>query len=260
MNRSGRTHAVRRVARAAVTRELFADLGRPDDSGGWRLDTAVIGNHALVIGGTRLPRPVANRDWSNEFVWGLGLGGGFAYLRIKVADPPRQMYTGNATPRQHRYLAELLGAQLAEGENRAFQSSWPRVCEFLDAGRPPVLGPLDMFHLRFYDDIYHRRHIPIHFLLLVGYDDTSARFLDAGQAETQSLPLDELRQAWDVNVHGLGKKNRWAALDLAAAIPPDRELIVTSITDQAQMMLQPPVSMPGIPAMRKLAREIADWP
>ncbi|MBM3314209.1 DUF4872 domain-containing protein, partial [candidate division WOR-3 bacterium] len=71
---------------------------------------------------------------------------------------------------------------------------------------------------------------------------------------------DELRQAWDVNVPGLGKKNRWAALDLAAAIPPDRELIVTSITDQAQMMLQPPVSMPGIPAMRKLAREIADWP
>lgn len=40
---------------AAATRELFADLGRPDDPGGWRLDTAAAGNHALLIGDTRLP-------------------------------------------------------------------------------------------------------------------------------------------------------------------------------------------------------------
>lgn len=41
------------------------------------------------------------RDWSNEFVHGLGQGGGFAYLRINPADPPRQVYWGIASPRQH---------------------------------------------------------------------------------------------------------------------------------------------------------------
>ena len=30
---------------------------------------------------------------------------------------------------------------------------------------------VDMFHLHFYEDIYHKRHIPIHYVLLVGYDE-----------------------------------------------------------------------------------------
>ena len=55
----------------------------------------------------------AGRDWSNEFLYGLGQGGGFAYLRFKSADPPRQVYWGIAGPRQHEYLAGLLGADYA---------------------------------------------------------------------------------------------------------------------------------------------------
>ncbi len=46
----------------------------------------------------------SGRDWSNEFVYGLGQGGGFAYLRFKSADPPRQVYWGVAGSRQHEYL------------------------------------------------------------------------------------------------------------------------------------------------------------
>ena len=34
----------------------------------------------------------AGRDWSNEFLYGLGQGGGFAYLRFNSADPPRQVF------------------------------------------------------------------------------------------------------------------------------------------------------------------------
>ena len=71
----------------------------------------------------------SGRDWSNEFLWGLGQGGGFAYLRFSSADPPRQVYTGIATPRQHRYLAALLGADFNEIENRAFIFSWDKARE-----------------------------------------------------------------------------------------------------------------------------------
>ncbi len=63
------------------------------------------------------------QNLSNDFVWGLGQGRGFAHLRFKQADPPRQVYTGIATPRQHRYLAELPGADFTELENRAFKFS-----------------------------------------------------------------------------------------------------------------------------------------
>lgn len=202
----------------------------------------------------------AGCDWSNEFVWGLGQGGGFVYLRVNVADPPRQVYWGNATPRQHKYLAELFGAGYSESEGRAFKSSWLKARAAVDAGTPAVLGPLDMFHLHWYEGLYHQRHIPIHFLLLVGYDNGRAYAQDTSQKQVQTIPLEELRLAWDVNAPGLGKRNRLAVLDIPQELPPTETLIRQAIADQCRTMLQPPVSMLGVPALKKVAREIARWP
>ena len=202
----------------------------------------------------------SGRDWSNEFVWGLGQGGGFAYLRFSSADPPRQVYWGTAPPRQHKYLAELLDADYTEIENRAFKFSWGKAREAVDAGKPPVLGPLDMFHLPFYEDIYHKRHIPIHYLLLVGYEEGKAYIHDTDKEDVQAISLDELQPAWDVNVPGLGKRNRLVVIDIPKSLPPTDALIRKSIADECQTMLHPPVSMVGIPAMKKLVREIARWP
>jgi hypothetical protein len=200
------------------------------------------------------------RDWSNEFLWGLGQGGGFAYLRFNAADPPRQVYTGISTPRQHRYLAGLFQAGFTESENRAFKSSWAKVQQAVEVGTPPILGPLDMYHLHYYPELYHRRHIPIHFVLLVGYDDDTVYVHDTDKDAVQAIPLSELQLAWDVNVPGLGKRNRLAILDIPRELPPTEALIRQAILDQCQTMLHPPVSMIGIPAMRKLTSEITSWP
>jgi len=200
------------------------------------------------------------RDWSNELVWGLAQGGGFAYLRFDRADPPRQIYTGNSTARQHKYLAKLLRADLVEVENRAFAFSWQKARQAVDAGTPPVLGPLDMYYLHYFQGLYHARHIPIHYVLLVGYDDQNAFILDTGEDAVQAIPLEELRQAWDVNVPGLGKHNRLAVLNIPRELPPTAQLIREALADNCQAMLHPPVSLAGIPAMRKAAREIPRWP
>jgi hypothetical protein len=72
--------------------------------------------------------------------------------------------------------------------------------------------------------------------------------------------MDELQVAWDVNVLGMGKRNRLVILDVPRELPPTHELIRKAIADQCQTMLHPPVSMVGIPAMKKVAREIAGWP
>jgi hypothetical protein len=202
----------------------------------------------------------ASRDWSNEFLHGLGQGGGFAYLRFNFAEPPRQVYWGTASPRQHKYLADLCAAPFTEFENVSFKYSWKKAMQALDNGVPPVLGPLDMFHLHFYPQIYHQRHIPIHYLLLVGYDGNNAYVLDTGFDSVQTLPLSELEAAWDVNTPGLGKRNRLVIIDIPTQIAPTSSLIKKSIHDQCSMMLKPPVSMLGIPAMQKLSREISAWP
>ena len=202
----------------------------------------------------------ADRNWSNEFLYGLGQGGGFAYLRFNFADPPRQVYWGPASPRQHKYLAELLGADFSELENRSFKYAWSKAQEAVKAGTPPILGPLDMFHLHFYKGIYHKQHIPIHYLLLVGYDDQIAYVHDTGMEKIQAVPLKELELAWDVNVPGLGKRNRLVTLNIPTEMANTEALIRKSIHDECQLMLKPPVSMIGIPAMQKVAREIVNWP
>ena len=200
------------------------------------------------------------RDWSNEFLYGLGQGGGFAYLRFNTADPPRQVYWGTASPRQHKYLAELLMAGFTEHENRSFKFSWEKAQEAVETGTPPIVGPLDMYYLHFYKEVYHQRHIPIHYLLVVGYDRENAYVHDTGLKEVQTVPLKELELAWDVNVPGLGKRNRLAILSIPQEIASTQTLVRKSITDECKMMLQPPVSMIGIPAMEKVSREIANWP
>jgi hypothetical protein len=170
------------------------------------------------------------------------------------------VFWGIAGPRQHEYLAGLLAADCAVVENRTFRFSWKKAREAVDTGAPPVIGPLDMYHLHFYPQIYRQRHIPIHYLLLVGYDEGAAYVHDTDKADVQAIPLEELQAAWDVNVPGMGKRNRLAVFRIPQDPPPTASLVRKAIADQCRTMLHPPVSLVGIPAMEKLAREIADWP
>jgi hypothetical protein len=201
----------------------------------------------------------SDRDWSNEFVYGLGQGSGFAYIRVKQAKPPRQVYWGAATPRQHEYLAELLGANYTVIENRTFGFTWDKACKAIKAGTPPVLGPLDMFFLPYYEHIYRKRHIPIHYVLLVGNDNQNAYVHDTDKESVQTIPLDELELSWNVNVPAMGKKNRLVIFDIPKELAPNKVLIRESIADKCQTMLHPPVNMLGIPGMKKLAHEIVRW-
>ena len=186
---------------------------------------------------------------------------GFAYLRFNFADPPRQVYWGTASPRQHRYLAGLFDARYTEFENTTFKYSWRKATQALDAGNPPIMGPLGHVSPPFLPaDLSPAQHIPIHYLLLIGYDDATAYVHDTGLGSVQALPLSELEPAWDVNSPGLGKRNRLVILELPMEIATTSSLIRRSIHDQSSMMLKPPVSMLGIPAMQKLSREIAAWP
>ena len=160
----------------------------------------------------------------------------------------------------HQYLADLFGAGYTVVEKRSFKFSWRKAREAVDASTPPVLGPLDMFYLHYYEGLYRQRHIPIHYVLLVGHDDENAYVLDTDQDDVQAVPLAELRPAWDVNVPGLGKPNRLVVFDIPQDLPPTDALIRKSIADQCQTMLEPPVSMFGIKGMRKLKRELPQWP
>jgi hypothetical protein len=97
-------------------------------------------------------------------------------------------------------------------------------------------------------------------VLLVGYDNDTAYVHDTDKDAVQAIPLVDLQLAWDMNVPGLGKRNRLAIIDVPHELLPTEALIRQAILDQCRTMLHPPVSMVGIPAMKKLASEITHWP
>ncbi len=136
---------------------------------------------------------------------------GFLYIKQKNAPNPRMVFWGNGTGRQqHELLGDIMGYTWTFSEDTAFSTAWKQARSSIDRGIPVILGLLDMYHLPYYPQFYHRMHIPQHYVLLVGYDSDldKAYVQDNGLKEVQTIPLNDLKEAWNVNLPGQGKKNR----------------------------------------------------
>ncbi len=188
---------------------------------------------------------------------------GFLYLRQKNAPTPRMVFWGNGTGRpQHDLLANIIGYTWTSMEGKSFSTSWKAATRSIDRGLPVILGLLDMFHLPYYPHFYHRIHIPQHYVLLVGYDQGSsvAYVQDNGLPGIQTIPLEDLQEAWNVNNPGQGKKNTLFILEFNDRIAPLEEIVVNGLRKKANLILHPPVGFMGINGMRKLAADISRWP
>lgn len=188
---------------------------------------------------------------------------GFLYIRQKNAPCPRLVGWGNGTGRpQHELLADIIGYRWTFSENKSFATSWKLARESIDRGIPVILGLLDMYHLSYYPHIYHRMHIPQHYVLLVGYDAASdvAYVQDTGLPEVQSISLHDLKEAWNVYNPGQGKKNTLFILEFGERIAPLEEIVARGLKKKANLILNPPVSFMGIKGMRKFAADLTNWP
>jgi hypothetical protein len=119
-----------------------------------------------------------------------------------------------------------------------------------------------MYHLPYYAQFYHRVHIPIHYVLIVGYDDEQDIILvhDCDRGEVQPIPYADLQLAWDVHVPGMSRKNTLFAFEMDARVAHVRSIVHEGLLHKARFMLEPPTSMFGIKGMRKLAHELPHWP
>jgi len=185
----------------------------------------------------------------------------FAYLKFKRAVPPCMVYWGNSPKYLLNELGQIIGFTQTVSEGKSFNNEFPKMKQFLDRDEPVMVGALDMYYLNYYPELYHREHIPIHYILLVGYDDAKGVVYvhDCGLPDIQQIPYAEFEKSLNVNVPGLSRKNTYRVFRVPARMPTELEVADQGLAAKARRMLQPPVSMFGIPAMRKLAREIVSW-
>jgi hypothetical protein len=186
---------------------------------------------------------------------------GFAYLRFKRADPPCMVYWGANPKYLMKDLSNIIGFRETVVEGKSFEFTFSRLKDFIEEGRPVVAGALDMYYLHYYPDLYKRRHIPIHYVLVVGYDDEEQVVFvhDCSRKNVQRIPYDEFEKSMDIKVPGMSKRNTIRAFTLPQKIPSELEVAKKGFSHKAEQFLHPPVRLFGIPAMRKLADEIFEW-
>lgn len=188
--------------------------------------------------------------------------GNIAYLKHnKDGFPPRQLVFGDGRPKKiYGNISETVGFTYRFVEGKTFPIAFKRIKEQIDRGKPVVLGPLDMFHLP-YLKFYHRFHIPIHYILMVGYHDENQyiNVYDCGRKEIQTLPVDDLRKAWDVEKSSIGGCNEFIEIDFADKLKSTCEITELALNKKAKEMLEPQVSFIGINGLRKAAKEFPKW-
>ena len=186
---------------------------------------------------------------------------GFTYLRFKRADPPCMVYWGANPKYLMKDLANIIGFEETAIEGRSFKFAFSRLKDFIDRGQPVMAGAIDMYYLHYYPDLYNKQHVPIHYVLVVGYDDKEKTVFvhDCSQEQIQKIPYDEFERSLDVNVPGMSKKNTIRTFSLPEKVPSEYEVAKKGFSYKAERFLSPPVKLFGIPAMRRLADEIFEW-
>ena len=191
----------------------------------------------------------------------LGGMASFAYLKFKMAKPPCMVYWGNNPKYLLQDLADIIGFTQVVSEGKSFKNEFPKIKRYLDNNEPVLVGALDMYYLHYYTDLYRKEHVPIHYLLVVGYDDEKQIIYvhDCTFDGIQELSYEEFETSLNVNVPGMSKKNTNRVFKVPQKIPSELEITEKGLIRKADRMLRPPVSMFGIPAIRRLAKEIIDW-
>lgn len=186
---------------------------------------------------------------------------GFAYLRFKKADPPCMVYWGASPKYLMKDLEKIVGFEETVIEGKSFEKAFSKMKALIDEGKPVVAGALDMYHLRYYPDLYRKIHVPIHYVLVVGYDDEEQTVFvhDCSKKNMEKVPYIEFEKSLDVKVPGMSKKNTIRDFTLPERIPSEFEVAKIGFSYKAERFLNPPVRLFGIPAMRKLTKEIYEW-
>jgi len=213
----------------------------------------VPGNHC---GSTALRNILAfdGTEISEEMAFGLGAGAGFYYLVLEESSPTR--WFNGRTARLEESFRELTGVLSMQTFGDP-EESWGAARDEVDAGRPALLLT-DLYHL----DHYGRSaHFPGHAVVLAGYDEESAFVSDTGFEELQPTGLESLRLARHERHPAYPLEGHMFTVERDLDASQLRGAADAAIARAALEMLEPPLGdFGGIPALRRLSAEAADWP
>lgn len=193
-----------------------------------------------------------------SFFFSLASFGSFCYQNTPKAELKRMIAFGDGRTKQmYRFLAPIVGFAYRHYTYPTFEQALKKAKAEVRAGYPVVLGALDMYHLPYYAKLYHKNHIPFHYVLMTGVNEVagSCGVLDCGRYEVQQLPYEELRRAWDCSYPGLSKPNTVCTVRMHTT-KNKYQIAQEALAQKAALFLHPPVSFVGSKGLDKLIQDL----
>lgn len=194
-------------------------------------------------------------ELSEEMAFGLSAGACFYYIVIDGTSPSR--FTNGRTSRLEEQFVELTGIPLELTTDEDPDVTWAAARDLVDAGRPSLLLT-DLYYLDHYGK---SAHFPGHAVVLAGYDDEVAYLSDTAFEELQTTSLEHLAEARHSQLPMFPLDGHMYHLPEASDLSDPRVAIPAAVERGAARMIEPPLGdYEGLPALRRFADEIGDWP
>lgn len=187
------------------------------------------------------------------FFFSLSGVGNFTYLKQK--DFSQIGWSNGMVDKMYEFMAPIAKFSYERIEGLTFEKIMTKAKEEINQERPVILGPLDMYYLKYFPKIYQHIHIPIHYVMMIGYSDEKVYLLDGGIKEVQAITYTELEIALNVKKTELGDKNGMYCIHLSNQLPSLFEIAKKGFYQKARIMLEPKSEEVGISAMRRLAKD-----
>jgi hypothetical protein len=193
------------------------------------------------------------------FFLALSSYGENVYLKLQDPNRPILLSVCDARTRKtYEKIKDQIGLEYKISEGRRFEYALGSVKSEIDHGRPVILGPLDMYHLP-YLKMYHKNHIPMHYVLMVGYEDEWVYLYDCGREDVQTISFEDLQKAWQIEKNTVGDRNGFIRFSLSDNLPNVYELAKTCFKRKALEQLKEKPQFTGVSAIRKIALDFPKW-
>ncbi|TCC08447.1 BtrH N-terminal domain-containing protein [Kribbella soli] len=199
---------------------------------------------------------------SEDLLFGLGTGLGFAYFHIKDTDPFYGGRANTAGPKQEgleKTAGRRTGVAVASHATSSTRVAQAELRLLLEAGEPTLVY-VDMGFLPYFD-LPANYHFGGHVVVVAGYDPQAGQVLIADRdQQLHPVDWDVLEQARGSTYRPFPPRHTWYTFDFSNAREPRPADVRAAIIEVCDGMLKPPITNLGVRGIRKAIRETLRWP
>lgn len=217
--------------------------------------------HHCITGSMRHVYVHNSHPLSEELLLGIGAGVGFSYWHFK-GQPPFMGGRGNVgvggQEGMEKTTGRRTGVVITMTRTASAKKAEAALLDILASGQPAMLT-VDMGYLPYFDFGGQEYHFGGHAIVACGYDPESREVLIADRDGLHPVPMATLALARGSKHKPFPPENEWYTFDFTHKRSPTAPEVWQAIGEQAQAMLEPPISNIGVKGIRKAATVVPKW-